>query len=94
MRLTSLRESSVLRQETVPRMDQIDTLVLGQINNPIDIQIRGNRPLPLTHAVRLVSLETVNPETILIRINGDSAATELGRATKDSDSNFTAISDK
>ncbi len=53
-RLAARRKLRILRQESVPRMDRVHPVLLGDTNDIVHIQIRVDRFLPRTDQIRLI----------------------------------------
>ena len=64
-------------------MDCVDPLGLGGGHDAVDVQIGGDRALALTDQVRLIGLEAVNAEPVLLSVDGHGAQIEFGRRTED-----------
>ena len=90
----SARESRVLRQESIARMNQVDALFLGQRDDPFHIEVSPDGPLPFAHEISLVRLEAVHGKAVLLRIDRDRAQAKLRRSAKDADGDFGAIGDE
>ena len=76
------RELGVLGQEPVPGVDRVDADVLREPDDAGDVEVRPDRLAGLADAVRLVGLEPVQGEPVLVGIDGDGADAEfVGRPT-------------
>ena len=88
---TSAGEISVFREETIARVNEVDALSLGKIDDAGNIEVSGDRPMPFPDEVGFISLKTVDAEAVFIGIDRDSAVAEFGGGTKDANSDFAAI---
>ncbi len=94
-RLAGPRQRGIFGEETVPRMNCIDAVFLGQRNNTLNVQIGfGRVPLPLSDQISLISLKSMEAEAIPIRINGNRANSSSIAALRIRNSDFTAIQGK
>ena len=57
--LASPGKLGVLRQEAVPWMDGIDLMSDGQPDDGIDVEVGAQRLARLSHAIRLIRLESM-----------------------------------
>ena len=79
--LASARQRRILRQKSVPRMDRVHALFPRQPDNPVHIEVRLHRPLSRADQVRLIRLETVQRQPVLLRIDRNRPQPQLiGRA--------------
>ena len=90
----STGETGVLRQKTVTRVNKIDVLFLGQRDDSRNIEISTHRAFALANEISFISLETVDAEAVLLRINGDGAHAQFGGRAKNTDGDFVAIGDE
>jgi len=72
-------------------MNGVDALFFCQSDDASDIKVCHHRALARTNLIRLVSLESVQSEAILLRINSHGAQAELVRGTENSYGDFAAI---
>ena len=84
----------VLREETVTRVNEIDTLFLGKRNNRINVKVSRNRTLSLTDQISFVGLEPMNTEPVFLCINGNCPKIKFSRRAKYTDGDFTTIGNK
>ncbi len=54
-------------------MDRVDLVLAGQGNDAVDIEVRAERLARGADAIRLIGLEAMQREAILVRVNGDGA---------------------
>ncbi len=73
-------------------MNELDALFAGQRDDALYVQIGGYRTLVLADLVSLVRLETMDPEAVLVRIDGDGAHVQFGGASEDAHGDFTTVS--
>src|SRR5262249_22716007 len=81
----------VLREEPVAGVDRLDTLLLGERDDRLDVEVAANRLAGLADLVGLVGFEPVHGEPIFVRIDRDGANAKLVRRSKNSDGDLTAI---
>ena len=91
VRSAHVREVRVLRQEPVPRVDGVDALGLGQLDDLFHIQIRADRGLALADQVRFVRLDAEERFLILLGIDRNGADPELFAGAEDTDGDLTAV---
>ncbi len=87
-------EAGVLAEKAVARVDQISAMLPSQCDDTIDVEISGNRPLARANEVRLVSLEPVDAQAVLLRIDGNRAKIQFGGGPEDADGNLASVSDE
>ncbi len=87
-------EIRILREEPVARMNEVHAMLLGNGHDPLDIEIRTDRPLAFAHEIRFVRLEAVHRKAVLLRIDRHRAQPQFGRRTKDADGDFGTIGDE
>ncbi len=87
-------EIGVLGEESVPGVDQIDAVVLGEGDDAVDVEIGADGAFALTDEIRFIGLEAVHAETVFLRENGDRAQTEFARGAENANGNFAAVGDK
>ena len=75
-------------------MNHIHAMLAGDGDDPLDIEIGADRPLPFADAVGLIGLETMHREAVFLRVDGDGAEAELRRGAHDADGDFRAIGDE
>ena len=88
------REPRILRQKSVARMNEIHAMLLRHRHDPLDVQIRADRTLPLAHAIRLVRLEAVHRKPVLLGVDRDRAQPEFRRRAHDADGDLGAVGDE
>ena len=66
-------ERRVLGEKAVARVDRIDAVLLGERDDAGDVQVRPDRLARLADQIRLVRLEAVQGEAVLVRVDGDGA---------------------
>ena len=59
-----------------------------------DVEIRADRALALADQIRLVRLEAVDREPVLLRVDGHGAEAQFGGRAKDADGDFAAVGDE
>ena len=88
---TGAREGGVLRKKAVTGMDQIHAAFLRQRDDALNVQVGADRPLPLPHQIRLVGLEAMHTEAVLLRVNCDGAQAQFGRGAENADGDLGPI---
>ena len=89
--LASSREIRIFAQQTVTRVDGLRPVLLGDANDGLIVQVRGNRRLSTTDLIRFVSLVSVRRLTIRFREDGDRLHTELGAGSEDANRDLASI---
>ena len=89
-------ERGVLGQEAVARVDAVDTLLLRQCDNRLDVQIGPHRfaARGRTDEEGLVSLEAMQREAVLLAVDRDRAHAEFRGGTEAADGNLRAVGDE
>ena len=72
-------------------MNRINAFFLGQRDNAVDIQIRGDRTFALADEVSFVGLEAMETKAILLGIDGHGAEPEFGARAENADRDFAAV---
>jgi hypothetical protein len=75
--VAGLHEIRVLRQEAVARVDRVGAAGLGHADDLGDREIGLHRPQPLADPIRLVRLEAVQRELVLLGVDADRALAHL-----------------
>jgi hypothetical protein len=73
------RQSRILRQETVARMDGVYAFLARQGDDAVDVE------------AGFIGLEAVQGEAVFLRVNGDGAQTQFAGGAQDADGNFAAV---
>ena len=60
-------------------------------DDALDVEIRGDRSASLADHVRLVRLEAVDAEAVLLRVDRHRAQAELGGRPEDADGDLAAV---
>ena len=81
----------VLGKETIPGVNQINALGLGQIDDALNVEVGCNRTFTFANKIGFISFETVDAKTVLIGLNGDCAAVELSGGAENADGNHTPV---
>ncbi len=89
--LAGLGQRRVLRKEAVARVDGVHTLLQGERNNPVQIEICLYRAKSFTHHVGLVGLEAVETEPVLLGEDGHGAQAQFRSRTHDPNGDFATI---
>ena len=89
-----VHQVGVLRQQPVARMDQVGARHPGHPHDLLDRQVGRHRPQPLADPVGLVRLEAVQPELVLLGVDGDRAISELVGGPHDSNRDLAAVGDE
>src|SRR5262249_33041790 len=84
----------IFRKENNPRADSIDCVLLAQSDDAGDIQVSPDRLTALADKIGFVGLETVQGESVLVRVNRDGPDTQLMRRAEHPDGDLAAIRDK
>ena len=88
-----LGEVRILRKEPVARVDRVDRRGLGDADQVGDVEIRGDRLAARADLVALVSLEAVQREAILVRVDRHGPQPHLRRGPHHADRDLAAIGD-
>ena len=90
------REVSVLRQETVAGMNRVDSALASDGEDAGDVQIRADRlsAVDRPYLERLVGLEPMQGEAVLVAVDGHRSQAELGGGSETPDGDFRSIGDK
>ncbi len=89
-----LRQRRVLRQKSIPRMDRVHALFLGECYNTVNVEVSLHRPHVLANRIGLVGLETMQAQPVLLRINRHGAQSQFVRGAEDADSDFASVQSK
>ncbi len=84
-------EVGVFREKTVARVDGIDALFLGDADDARDVEVGGDGAHAASDLVGLVGLLAVDGKAVLLRVDADSAETELGAGAKDAHRDLGAV---
>ncbi len=84
-------ELGVFRQEAVTRMDGINPLLAGQLDDGLDIEVAMNGRARLAHWVSFIGLEPMAGEAILMRVDRHRPNAQLVRRTEDADGDLASI---
>src|SRR5207248_3354250 len=84
-------ETRVLGKEAVARVDGIDIHVAGQLHDARDVEVGPDRLARLADDVRLVRLEPVQGEAVLVRVNRDRADAQFVRRAEHPDGDLAAV---
>ena len=85
------RESRVLREEAITRMDRVYRGALGCVEDLVDSQIGVDRPLSLADEIRLVRLVAMLVEAVLLAVDGDGPDAEFVAGAEDANGDLAAI---
>ncbi len=88
------RELGVFRQKPIAGMNEIHALFLRQRNNAGNVQIRAHRPFAHANQVRLVRLEAMNGQPVLLRVNRHGPQPKLRGRAENANGNLAPIGDK
>ncbi len=89
--LARLGEGRVLAQETIARVDGINPILMGDVDDSLDVQVRANRLARLADPISLIRFESVQGEAVFMRVNRDSTYPELVSRAEDPDRNLATI---
>ena len=89
--MTGLGEAGVLRQETIARMDGVDFVTHGHVDDAGDVEVRAQGLAGRADAVGLVGLEAVQSEAVFVSVNRDGANAQLMRGAEDANGDFAAV---
>ena len=85
------RQRRVLGQKPVARMNQVDSLLGGQRDDSLDIEVSLHRPHSGAHKIRLVGLEAVQTEPVLLAVDGDGLESQLVGRAENPDSDLAPV---
>ena len=91
---TGARQRGILGEESVAGVNRVDALLSRQRDDAIHVEIGLDRTLAFADLVRLVGLETVQAEPVLLRVDGDGAQPELSGRAQDADGDLAAVQGK
>mmetsp|Transcript_27173 Transcript_27173/g.74190 ORF Transcript_27173/g.74190 Transcript_27173/m.74190 type:complete len:343 (+) Transcript_27173:3030-4058(+) len=89
-----LRKLRRLAEEAIARMDGVNALLLGDADDLLNIEVRGDGWRvwsPLLEQKGLVSTPTVLREAVLVAVDGDSRHVELGGGAHDADGDLGTV---
>ena len=86
-------ECRVFGEESIAGVDGIDAVGLGEGNNRPDVEIRADRFAGAAHQIRLVSLESMEGEPVLMGVDRDRADPQFMRRAEDADGDLAAVGD-
>jgi hypothetical protein len=75
-------------------MDRVDLHPLGEVDDSLDVEIRGDGTLALADLVGLVGLEPVEAEAVFPRVHRDRRDAELGGRAHDADGDLGPVRDQ
>ena len=75
-------------------MNQVDSLLGRQRDDSLDIQVRLHRPHSGAHEIRLVGLEAVQTEPVLLAVDGDGLESQLVGRAENPDSDLAPVQSK
>ena len=78
-------------KEPVTGMNCVDSDILRQSDDSLDIQIRPDRLTFFAHLVGFVCFEAVQSVAVFVRVNGNGRNAQLRRAAEDSNGDFRAV---
>ena len=84
-------EIRVFREKSVSRMNQSHSLFFCETHDSLDVEVSTDRALFLAKAVSLVRFEAMSGESIFLRVDRDSAQTQLGSGPEDPDGDFAPV---
>ena len=85
------RERRALGQQAVARVDRVDLVALGELDDLVLGQVGGHRLEPLADQVRLVGLVAVQMDAIFLGEDRDRAEPELGRRAEHANRDLAAV---
>ena len=89
--LAGPRELGVLRQEAVAGMDRVDALLLGQLDDRVDVEVAADRLARPAHLVGLVGLEPMRREAVLVRVDRHRPDAQLVCRAEDPDRDLAPV---
>ena len=92
--LAGIGELGALREQPIARMDRIGAAQPRHADVLVDLEIGLDRALALADEVRLVRLEAVERELVLLGVAGDGLDVELVRGAENADRDFAAVGDE
>ena len=84
----------ILREEAVARVDRVYAVRLGQRHDPIEVEVGADRLAGTADEVRLVGLEAVEGEPVLVGIDRHGADPQLVGRAEDADGDLGAVGDQ
>ena len=84
-------EVRVLGKKAVTWMNRVHAFFLGDGNDALDVEIRGDRSLVLADEIRLVRLESVQAEAVGLRVDGDGAQIQFRARAENADGNLATV---
>lgn len=80
-----------LGEEAVARMNGIDVVLFGDLNDLGYVQVGLDRWQTSTDQIRFIGLLSVHLHTVLLRVDRHGANAKLGTCSKYSDGDFTCV---
>ena len=84
-------ELGILGEEAVAGVDRVDFLLSGQFDDRRDVEIATDRLAGATDLVRLVGLEAMRREPILVRVDRDGPDAQLVRRSEDTNGDLAPV---
>ncbi len=88
------RQLRVLRQKAVARVNRIDPVLHGNVDDAGNVEVRPNRLARFAHLVGFVGLEAVQGVAILVGVDGHGANAELMGRAEHADGDFATVGDQ
>mmetsp|Transcript_20373 Transcript_20373/g.44245 ORF Transcript_20373/g.44245 Transcript_20373/m.44245 type:complete len:322 (+) Transcript_20373:2645-3610(+) len=89
--LQLLGKAGILAQESIPGMNRLHTILDRQFDDCVNVQICGDGRLVVAELESLVGLVTMLGEAIFVRVNPNSAASQLAPRPHDTRRNLPPI---
>ena len=87
------RELGPLGEEAVARMDGVDVVIDREGDEGGDVEVGADRLAGFARLIRLVGLEAVQGETVLVRVDRDRADVQLVGRAEDADRDLAPVGD-
>ena len=75
-------------------MDRVDLVLLGDVDDAVDVEVGADRLARLADLVGLVGLEAVQGEAVFVRVDRDRADAQLVGRAEHADGDLAAIGDQ
>ncbi len=92
--LTGTGEFRIFGQESVPGVDRVHLIFLGQRDDPLDVEVGPDRLLRLADQIRFIGLEAVKRISVLVRVDRDRPNAQLMGRAEDANRDLATIGDE
>ena len=92
--LTGCRKLRVFGEKAVARMDRVDVMLLGDRDDPLDVEVGPNRLTGPADEIGFIRLETVEGEAVFVGIDGHGPDAEFMGGAKHADRDLAAVGDQ